>query len=71
MKAQEKTDLQKVLDHCRDSFLSVGFFSLFINLLMLVPAFYKLQVYDRVISSGSTTTLDANPYYALFGGHHG
>jgi ATP-binding cassette subfamily C protein EexD len=54
---QEKTDLQKVLAQCRDSFLTVGFFSLFINLLMLVPAFYMLQVYDRVISSGSITTL--------------
>lgn len=57
MNAQEKTDLQQVLAQCRDSFLSVGFFSLFINLLMLVPAFYMLQVYDRVITSGSITTL--------------
>jgi ATP-binding cassette subfamily C protein EexD len=63
---QEKTDLQKVLDQCRSSFLSVGFFSLFINLLMLVPAFYMLQVYDRVISSGSTTTLTVLTILMLF-----
>jgi len=55
--AKEKTDLQKVLYQCRESFLSVGFFSLFINLLMLVPAFYMLQVYDRVVTSGSLMTL--------------
>jgi ATP-binding cassette subfamily C protein EexD len=55
--AQEKTDLQNVLEQCRGSFLSVGFFSLFINLLMLVPAFYMLQVYDRVVTSGNATTL--------------
>ena len=35
----------------------VGFFSLFINLLMLVPAFYMLQIYDRVVGTGSTSTL--------------
>ena len=30
---------------------------MFINLLMLVPAFYMLQVYDRVVTSGSIPTL--------------
>ena len=54
---EEKTGLGKVLEQCRESFLYVGFFSLFINLLMLVPAFYMLQVYDRVVATGSTTTL--------------
>jgi ATP-binding cassette subfamily C protein EexD len=35
----------------------VGAFSLFINFLMLSPAFYMLQVYDRVVASGSKGTL--------------
>jgi ATP-binding cassette subfamily C protein EexD len=35
----------------------VGFFSLFINALMLVPTFYMLQVYGRVVTGGSLTTL--------------
>jgi ATP-binding cassette subfamily C protein EexD len=39
------------------SLLWAAVFSLFINLLMLAPAFYMLQVYDRVITSGSTATL--------------
>ncbi|MDN5871228.1 MAG: type I secretion system permease/ATPase [Nitrococcus sp.] len=39
------------------SFIAVGFFSLFINLLMLVPALYMLQVYDRVIPTRSEATL--------------
>ncbi|WP_371827893.1 type I secretion system permease/ATPase [Litchfieldella anticariensis] len=34
-----------------------AFFSMFINLLMLVPALYMLQVYDRAISSRSEDTL--------------
>ncbi len=37
--------------------MSVGFFSLFINALMLVPTFYMLQVYGRVVTGGSLTTL--------------
>lgn len=52
-----KTDLQAALVACKGSFLSVGFFSLFVNFLMLVPSFYMLQVYDRVIGSGSESTL--------------
>jgi len=54
---KEATDLQRALKVCRGSFFSVGFFSMFINLLMLVPPLYMLQVYDRVISSRSEETL--------------
>lgn len=50
-------NLRSALRACRESFLFVGFFSLFINALMLVPTFYMLQVYGRVITSGSLTTL--------------
>ncbi|APQ12925.1 peptidase [Pseudomonas oryzihabitans] len=57
MPYNDKTDLEQALAACKGSFLSVGFFSLFINLLLLVPAFYMLQVYDRVLSSYSITTL--------------
>lgn len=57
MESQARTDLQSVLSACKGSFLAVGFFSLFVNFLMLVPSFYMLQVYDRVIASGSESTL--------------
>ena len=55
--SRAKSDLHAVLSACKGSFLSVGLFSLFINFLMLVPAFYMLQVYDRVLASGSEATL--------------
>ena len=42
---------------CRRSFVLVACFSAVINLLMLVPPLYMLQVYDRVIQSGSMPTL--------------
>ncbi|MDQ5911103.1 MAG: ATP-binding cassette, subfamily type secretion system permease/ATPase [Pseudomonadota bacterium] len=53
----ELSDLQKILRICRQSFVFAGFFSLFINLLMLAPSLYMLQVYDRVLASRSEFTL--------------
>jgi len=53
----EKTELQKALLSVKNAFYSAGFFSLFINLLMLVPAIYMLQLYDRVLTSRSEDTL--------------
>ena len=41
----------------RSAFKSVGAFSAIINLLMLAPSLYMLQVYDRVLASGNKTTL--------------
>lgn len=52
-----QTDLERTLIACRASFFSVALFSFFVNLLMLVPSFYMLQVYDRAVSSGSEATL--------------
>ena len=50
-------ELRGALQASRDSFLFAGLFSLFINLLLLTPAIYMLQVYDRVLASSSQTTL--------------
>lgn len=52
-----KSDLLTVLKSCRQSFIVIGIFSCCINILMLVPSIYMLQVYDRVISSNSYSTL--------------
>ncbi|MTW20209.1 type I secretion system permease/ATPase [Allochromatium palmeri] len=59
MKPNHRPDdeLRSALKANRDSFLFAGFFSLFINLLMLTPAIYMLQVYDRVLASSSESTL--------------
>ncbi|PCM45246.1 type I secretion system permease/ATPase [Marinobacter sp. ANT_B65] len=53
----ERTELELALRQCKRGFISVGVFSLFINLLMLVPAIYMLQVYDRALGSRSEDTL--------------
>jgi ATP-binding cassette subfamily C protein EexD len=52
-----ESPLRQALQSCRQSFLYAGLFSLCINLLLLVPTFYMLAVYDRVLSSGSEMTL--------------
>ncbi len=57
LKNKVRSDLEDALFQCRQSFISAGIFSLFINLLMLVPVVYMLQLYDRVIPSGSMSTL--------------
>ena len=57
MRNLHENSLQAALKACKGSFISVGFFSLFINALMLVPTFYMLQVYGRVLTSGSIVTL--------------
>lgn len=57
MKPPPQSDLNAALLVCKGGFFSVGFFSFFVNLLMLVPTFYMLQVYDRVVATGSHSTL--------------
>lgn len=50
-------ELSRALGDVRGYFLTAGIFSLAINLLYLAGPLYMLQVYDRVVSSGSVTTL--------------
>lgn len=57
MTPPKENPLRQALSTCRNSFLTVGFFSMCINILMLAPAIYMLQVYDRVVTSGSEVTL--------------
>ncbi|WP_456292393.1 type I secretion system permease/ATPase [Pseudomonas sp. AK106] len=57
MSRSHENNLQAALKACRGSFLSVGFFSLFVNALMLVPTFYMIQVSGRVVPSSSASTL--------------
>src|ERR1700686_1451214 len=51
------SELRQALGACRGYFWSVGLFSAAINLLYLASPLYMLQVYDRVVSSGSVPTL--------------
>ncbi|MBD8577745.1 type I secretion system permease/ATPase [Pseudomonas syringae] len=57
MSRSHENNLQAALKVCKSSFLSVGFFSLFVNALMLVPTFYMIQISGRVVPTASTPTL--------------
>lgn len=50
-------EIDGILLGFRQAFLRVGAFSFVINMLMLMPAIYMLQIYDRVLISRSGTTL--------------
>ena len=49
--------LRRLFATCRGSLIAAGVFSAIANLLMLVPAFFMLNVYDKAIGSNSLSTL--------------
>jgi len=51
------TELKKTILKAKKSFIFVGVFSFFINLLQLTSPLYMLQLYDRVMVSRSESTL--------------
>ncbi|MES2015763.1 MAG: type I secretion system permease/ATPase [Pseudomonadota bacterium] len=50
-------DIDQALLAFKSTFYTVGMFSAIINLLLLVPSIYMLQVYDRVLASHNEVTL--------------
>lgn len=52
-----KNELQQILESCKRYFVYAGLFSAAVNVLMLTPIIYMLTVYDRVVASGSLSTL--------------
>lgn len=62
----QKNCLKNIILQFKSAFIFVGFFSLIINVLLLVSPLYMLQIYDRVLSSGSQETLIALTGIAIF-----
>ncbi len=50
-------ELKNALKDCKQYFIYAGLFSAAVNILMLTPIIYMLSVYDRVVASGSLSTL--------------
>jgi PrtD family type I secretion system ABC transporter len=53
----EKRELMAVLLSFKSTFVTIGLFSFVVNILLLVPAIYMLQIYDRVLPSRNQDTL--------------
>jgi len=56
-KTAKYPELAASFNDVKSYFIYAGLFSAAVNFLMLVPVIYMLQVYDRVVSSGSYSTL--------------
>ena len=52
-----QNEIAQTIAGYKSVFITVGIFSAIINLMMLVPSLYMLQVYDRVLASRNQTTL--------------
>lgn len=57
MKVPVRSDLENALRVCKSAFLSAAGFSMIINVLMITPTIYMMQIYDRVVSTGNKSTL--------------
>ena len=55
--SKNHNEIAQILVGFKDVFITVGVFSAIINLMMLAPSLYMLQVYDRVLASRNETTL--------------
>ena len=56
---QTRSEIASVLLASRGAFASTALFSCLVNILMLTGPLFMLQVYDRVLTSGSVPTLAA------------
>ncbi len=62
----KRSALTRQLWEFRREFVWIGIFSLIANVLMLTPTLYMLQVYGRVMKSGSELTLLMVTFFLLF-----
>ena len=61
-----RAELARVSSQSRGLLVAAILFSIFVNLLMLTGPIYMLQVYDRVLGSGSEATLIALSILVVF-----
>ncbi|CCG40537.1 type I secretion system permease/ATPase [Magnetospirillum molischianum] len=57
MEEKKYKKVQEALKACADGFFMVGAFSFFINMFALAVPIYSMQVYNKVLPSGSLETL--------------
>jgi len=63
---QQDSKLREILSSFKSEYLSIFTFSAVINILMLLPSWYMLEVYDRVLTSRDDNTLLGLSLIAIF-----
>ena len=63
---RRQSPMRALIMRYKKSFMAAIVFSMIVNMLMLVSPVYMLQVYDRVLTSGSNDTLIALSIIAVF-----
>lgn len=53
----QESEITRIIRKHAALFRTLAFFSALINLMMLAPSIYMLQIYDRVLTSGNAITL--------------
>jgi len=64
--SQKRDSIFSVFSYMKQELLVVGLFSFVVNLLMLAPSLYMLQVFDRVLVSQNVLTLIASTIILVF-----
>ena len=62
----ERTVIRDALAACRQSIVAVAVFSAVANVLMLTPAFFMLNIYDKAVANNSLSTLWVLSFFAIF-----
>ncbi len=62
----ERTVIRDALVACRQSIVAVAVFSAVANVLMLTPAFFMLNIYDKAVANNSLSTLWVLSFFAIF-----
>jgi len=64
--ATQQSPMKAILSRCKAFVVYTALFSLVIDILMLVPPLYMLQIFDRVLTSRSNETLVMLTFISLF-----
>ncbi|MDI9313135.1 MAG: type I secretion system permease/ATPase [Hydrotalea sp.] len=62
----KRDPIRQLISYYRSTLITIGFFSVFINVLMLVPPIFMMQIYNRVLGSANTSTLVSMTAIAIF-----
>ncbi|MGI9461166.1 MAG: type I secretion system permease/ATPase [Alphaproteobacteria bacterium] len=64
--AWKRDPIRQLISYYRSTLIIVGVFSIFVNILLLVPPIFMMQIYNRVLGSANISTLVSMTAIAIF-----